>query len=868
MILTLDELDKATNNFDKVRELGSGGHGTVYKGILSSLHVVAIKKSKIMIQTEIDDFINEVVILSQINHRNIVKLHGCCLEVEVPLLVYEFIPNCTLYNHLHINASISLPWKDRVRIAVETARALAYLHSLVSMPIIHRDVKSPNILLDDNLTVKLSDFGASRYIPIDKTGLDTTVQGTFGYLDPTYHSTGHLTEKSDVYSFGVILIELLTRKKPVSYRSPDGNGLVNYFTSLLSKGNVSHILDPQVIREGGGEVVDIALLAAICVKLVSNDRPTMRQVEMTLEGIHAAKEYYVSSDLTDDESEESYIQANGLPVIETCLQSWPPRPLLLLGCSSRGRHSRWPPGPTMLSPPVGPVIARAEPCSRRRPAHGDRRERERCERMNERDSVLTSCHSSYGTCHATTRPHANHSYVCRCNDGYQGNPYLRDGCQDIDECMLPDTPCFGNCTNVPGTYLCQCPEGTTGNPHARNGCVQQHHLDTHQKGLIVGLGVGSGAMLVFLVLGTTFIIRTIKIRRKQKMRQRFFKQNRGQLLQQLVCQRSDIGERMIVTLEELEKATNNFDRTREIGGGGHGTIYKGILSSLHVVAIKKSKIVIQREIDEFINEVAILSQINHKNIVKLLGCCLETEVPLLVYEFISNGTLHNHLHVEASVSLSWKDRLRIAVEIAKALAYLHSLISMPIIHRDVKSPNILLDDNLTVKLSDFGASRYVPVDQSGLDTTVQGTFGYLDPMYHSTGHLTEKSDVYSFGVILIELLTRKKHVSYRSPYGHGLVYHFVTLLSEGNLDQIVDTQVSREGGGEVVDIALLAAICVKFTSKDRPTMRQVEMTLESIHAAKEFASSDNLTDESGENDIRANDLPIGGRSVDPATCQD
>ncbi|XP_066333307.1 putative wall-associated receptor kinase-like 16 [Miscanthus floridulus] len=476
-----------------------------------------------------------------------------------------------------------------------------------------------------------------------------------------------------------------------------------------------------------------------------------------------------------------------------------------------------------------------------------------------KDLGATACHSTHSTCQAITATGPIITgYTCRCDDGYQGNAYLSDGCQDVDRCSFPDKLCFGNCTNFPGSkYLCQCPEGTIGDPYTLNGCVKPRDPKT---GLIIGLGVGSGVILLFLVLSTIFVIHRI-MTRKKRMRQRFFKQNRGQLLQQLVCQRADIGERMILTLEELEKATNNFDKARELGGGGHGIVYKGILSTLHVVAIKKAKIVIQREIDDFINELVILSQINHRNIVKLHGCCLETEVPLLVYEFISNGTLYNHLHVETLVSLSWKDRVRIAVEAARAITYLHSLTSMPIIHRDVKSPNILLDDNLTVKLSDFGASRYIPIDQTGLDTTVQGTFGYLDPTYHSTGHLTEKSDVYSFGVILIELLTRKKPVSYRSSNGYGLVRHFTTLLSEHNLVDILDPQVVREGAGEVIDISLLAAMCVKFVSKDRPTMRQVEMTLESIHAVKEYALSD-MTDESEENYNQVNNMRIEGINND------
>ncbi|CAO2141975.1 unnamed protein product [Urochloa humidicola] len=453
------------------------------------------------------------------------------------------------------------------------------------------------------------------------------------------------------------------------------------------------------------------------------------------------------------------------------------------------------------------------------------------------DGVSSACKSNHSSCISMNSLYRS-GYACRCSPGYAGNPYLVDGCQDIDECAdLDHYPCNGECTNLPGTYQCRCPRGSQGNYSVIHGCVDLGvQQSQRKKGLSIGLGVGSGAMLLVLAFITILVVRKIKARRKKRSRKRFFKQNHGKLLQQLVCHRGDIGERMIITLEELEKATNNFDNSRELGGGGHGIVYKGIFSSQLVVAIKKSKIVVQKEINEFINEVAILSQVNHRNIVKLIGCCLETEVPLLVYEFISNGTLYNHLHVEGTISIAWKERMRIAMEIARSVTYLHSFASTPIIHRDIKSPNILLDDNLVVKLSDFGASRYIPIDQEGIHTTVQGTLGYLDPMYNSTGHLTDKSDVYSFGVVLIELLTRKKPVSYRSPQGFVLVNHFVSLLSEGNLDEMLDPQVTKQGDGEVIDIALLAAMCVKFRGEERPTMRQVEMTLESIYASKEFSS--------------------------------
>ncbi|CAL5050772.1 unnamed protein product [Urochloa decumbens] len=404
-------------------------------------------------------------------------------------------------------------------------------------------------------------------------------------------------------------------------------------------------------------------------------------------------------------------------------------------------------------------------------------------------------------------------------------------------CKATNSECI-NATNGPG-YRCNCSSGYEGNPYLSGGCQD---INEQYDCLSIGIGVGSAAGFILLVLIAIYMTRKMKHRRATNLKRRFFQQNRGQLLEQLVSQRADIAERMIIKMSELAKATNNFDKARELGGGGHGTVYKGIMLDLQVVAIKKSKITVRKEIDEFINEVAILSQINHRNVVKLFGCCLETEVPLLVYEFISNGTLYHHLHVEGPRSLAWSNRLRIAAEIASALSYLHSWVSIPIIHRDIKSTNILLDDTMTSKVSDFGALGYVPLDKSGLTTMVQGTMGYLDPMYIYTCRLTDKSDVYSFGVILMELLTKKKPFSYLSSKGDRIVAHFVNLHGTGNLVEILDPQVMDEGGKEVHEVAVLAVACVMLRPEDRPTMRQADITLEGLLSSNKHAKNNTLAD--------------------------
>ncbi|KMT09685.1 hypothetical protein BVRB_6g131350 [Beta vulgaris subsp. vulgaris] len=283
------ELKAATNNYREDRILGKGGYGTVYKGLLKDGREVAIKKSKVADQTQVEQFINEVVILTQINHRNVVKLLGCCLETEVPLLVYEVISNGTLYEHIHRYKGMTswLTWANCVRLATEAADALSYLHSAASIPIIHRDVKSTNILLDEAYTAKIADFGASRLVPIDQTQVTTLVQGTLGYLDPEYFHTSQLTEKSDVYSFGVVLAELLTKEIPLSsQRKMEERNLATYFVLSMKEDRLMEILDPQLVREASEvQLVTMANLVRKCLNVRGEDRPTMKEVALELEGL-------------------------------------------------------------------------------------------------------------------------------------------------------------------------------------------------------------------------------------------------------------------------------------------------------------------------------------------------------------------------------------------------------------------------------------------------------------------------------------------------------------------------------------------------------------------------------------------------------
>ncbi|XP_062081367.1 wall-associated receptor kinase-like 1 [Humulus lupulus] len=405
---------------------------------------------------------------------------------------------------------------------------------------------------------------------------------------------------------------------------------------------------------------------------------------------------------------------------------------------------------------------------------------------------------------------------CDCRDGYRGNAYIQDGCQDINECIEGRGFCPGDstCVNTIGGYHCT---------YKRN--IRQ----------AIFIGVGSPLGLLVQLFGTWRLYIFIKKRKEIKRKKAFFKRNGGLLLeQQIHSGENNVEQTKLFDSKELEKATDNFNIDRVLGQGGQGTVYKGMLEDGKIVAVKKSKIIDEAKLSEFINEVVILTQINHRNVVRLLGCCLETNVPLLVYEFIPNGTLSEYIHDKnAEFPFTWNMRLRIATEVAGALSYLHSAASFPIYHRDVKSANILLDEKLRAKVADFGTSRTISLEQTHLTTLVYGTFGYLDPEYFQSSQFTDKSDVYSFGVVLVELLTGQKAIfaTRSEEEGRSLATYFMVTMEErsSSLFDILDGQVLKDAPKEeILIVADLAKRCLHLNGRNRPTMKEVAKELERI----------------------------------------
>ncbi|KAM7485586.1 hypothetical protein LguiA_001595 [Lonicera macranthoides] len=701
---SLAEILSATHNFDESLVIGSGGFGKVYKGIIDNEgSTVAIKRLNSTSKQGAAEFWTEIAMLSKYRHSHLVSLLGYCDNYYEMILVYEYMVNGTLADHLYKivrngGSDSPLTWVQRLKICIGAARGLDYLHTGTGIQhrVIHRDVKSTNILLDENWAAKISDFGMSKVGPANQpcTHVSTHVKGTFGYVDPEYFLTRRLTRKSDVYSFGVVLLEVLCGRPSVdSGLHEDQRGLARWAQHCIKEGNVERIVDPNI----RGIILSNCLSAFVqiadqCLDILPKKRPTMAEVVAWLEfalslqerrdsmiydeeifnGVHNSQEHPESSSnreiIIDDNGEN-----HGEKIDET----------EVLGDAKYGQSS-----PACLDDSSGGQFNIKE-----------------AKRLTVRKKVQLFI--------------SNRSRI------------ILEKVRGIENCWWKsdDLPS----TNIP-----------SGQGHGGGGLELLRDTKSNNNN-----GVKDGSV-VQLVPPSRQIATPKPVHRNEKS-SKTKKDDKDNSEKSALPGSSLLTGQILTpnfkkfTFAELKIATRGFGADMVLGKGGFGRVFIGWVNektyspSKHGIGLAVAVKRFSREglmgFKEWQAEVELLGRVSHPNLVKLVGYCLEVKDSFLVYEYMNNGSLEKHLFKRGEEPLSWETRLRIAIGAARGLSFLHT--NKPaMIHRDVKPSNILLDRDFNAKLSDFGLVRLAPQgDETHVSTRIIGTFGHLAPEYIYTGNL-------------------------------------------------------------------------------------------------------------------------------------
>ncbi|XP_071739349.1 uncharacterized protein [Rutidosis leptorrhynchoides] len=937
----------ATNDFTSI--IGRGGYGSVYKGelALSGKHTttVAVKRldSNLTGQGH-KEFLMEIQILSRLKHPNLVSLVGFCDEGPERILVYEYAHRGGLDKYLintvvHSGSPLPLTWKQRLNICVDAARGLDYLHNRAEehLRVIHRDVKSSNILIDNNGKAMITDFGLSLANNTGDSFLSTIIVGTLGYIDPEYAQTGVLTKASDVYSFGVVLFEVLCGRlcfKPIE--ETEDRYLLQSFLRYYREGKLNQIINPNLSNYMNTDSMKrFSRIAYQCLLYDPEERPTidtvLQEIETALQPLIGLQEI-VSA--TRNFSDENFIQKDELGMYYNG-KMWLSGKLTdiiarRVGYTYEQIAGFWTEIYMLDSLKHKNIVSIAGFCDENgekiiiyeRTVHGH------LDRHLTDATKLTWIQRlkiCLGVAQALDYVHYD---VIHCD--INSSKIL------LDENWEPKIFGFEHSTKFPGGWRHRllsshhfdtsnyrdptCIDATTVTPRydvysfgvmlfevlcgrksflIKDGGVHQSLLELAKRCLadekldeIIDKGLRDQMELQSLKIFSEIAYRCLEeqMRRptmdqvvkkleeaiehqwkQENMVLREHQTNVDEATPSAILKRGNL-ERMMIQLADIITATNNFDKVYCIGSGGYGMVYKADLEHHDVQSLsskeenkkgarpkRRSTVAIKRIMNRqddqgeqgFLAELELLTSCNHCNIVSLLGFSRQNKEMILVYEYLTNGSLDDYLaSAERKVNLNWCHRLQICLDIAKGLEYLHTnREGKPrIIHRDIKSANILLDESWNAKIADFGLSKFHPTNQLAstiLTKHAVGTEVYLDPEYMSTGRYKKESDVYSFGVVLFEILSGR--LAYDSHFIEENVKGLAPIarrrFNEKTLKELIDPKMIEEDDEQTFTLnrgpnqdsfdtfSKVAYQCLAETQAKRPTM---ETVIEELHKALNF----------------------------------
>uniref|UniRef100_A0A0E0ECI7 Uncharacterized protein n=1 Tax=Oryza meridionalis TaxID=40149 RepID=A0A0E0ECI7_9ORYZ len=948
LFIDLSTLRAATGNFSNTNRLGEGGFGSVYKGVLPNGEEIAVKRLSMSSGQGIEELKNELVLVAKLQHKNLVRLVGVCLQEHEKLLVYEYMPNRSIDTILFdLDKRRELDWGKRFRIINRIARGLQYLHEDSQLRIIHRDLKASNVLLDSDYTPKISDFGLARLFGGDQTREFTRrVVGTYGYMAPEYAMRGHYSVKSDVFSFGILMIEIVTgRRSSGSYSLDQSNDLLSLVWEHWTMGTILEMTDPSLTSHAPrDQMLKCIHIGLLCVQDNPADRPMMSTVNVMLSSSTVSLQspskpsFFIPKSDTDSNIYSESHPLTSQSTASTAMATFARHRVLLCRlaaalllaplaaaqpwqfCGQGGNYSA---NGTYQSNLAGLSATLPKNASASRTLFA-------------KDSLGAVPDIVYAL--ALCRGDVANATACEScvatafQDAQQLCPYDKDAFIVYDLCYLAfsnrnilaaaaaaaaddGSPKFlmntqnasapaevfdaavATLLNATSSYaaenssrrfatgeeafdtaatptiygLSQCTPDMS--PDDCRSCLGRiialipRYLSRRKGGRAIGMRcnfryeVGpffaGGSMLrlpapanstptaptggrkknksgtalaialplVVILLATVAICLSVQWwRRRSRSKQQ--PSNSIQMAEDI-----ENTDSLFIDLSTLRAATGNFSESNRIGEGGFGSVYKGVLPSGEEIAVKRLSMSSGQGIEELKNELVLVAKLQQKNLVRLVGVCLQEHEKLLVYEYMPNRSIDTILFdLEKRKELDWGKRFRIINGIARALQYLHEDSQLRIIHRDLKASNVLLDSDYNPKISDFGLARLFEGDQTREVTSrVVGTYGYMAPEYAMRGHYSVKSDVFSFGILMIEIVTgRRSSGSYSFDQSYDLLSRVWEHWTMGTILEMMDPSLtSHAPRDQMLKCIHIGLLCVQDNPADRPMMSTVNIMLSS-----------------------------------------